>query len=255
LRLQELRLAAIEDRIDAALALGRHAEVVPELEALVAQHPLRERLRGQLMLALYRCGRQSEALHLYQEARRLLVSELGLEPGTPLRTLEQAILNQDPALEAPATAVTRAEPSAPRLRPSRRTLLGIVAVFVAAAVAASAVILTRSDKPPTVVPNSLVKIDPRTNEVIDVIGVGRFPGKVTSGDGFLWVVNIEDETITRVAPASGRADLVGGLRLKQPSGITAEGGRGVQVGSFEESEVVRSIRKAWRCWRGSGSRE
>jgi YVTN family beta-propeller protein len=75
--------------------------------------------------------------------------------------------------------------------------------------------------------------------VIDVIGVGRFPGKVTSGDGFLWVVNIEDETITRVAPASGRADLVGGLRLKQPSGITAEGGRGVQVGSFEESEVVR----------------
>jgi YVTN family beta-propeller protein len=241
LRLQEFRLAAVEHRIDAALALGRHADVVAELEALVAQHPLREKLRGQLMLALYRCGRQSEALEFYQEARRLLVGELGLEPGAPLRTLEQAILNQDPALEAPSTTATRIEPSARRPRPLRRTLalLGIVGVVAAGVVAASAVLLTRSDKPPTVVPNSLVKIDPRTNEVVDVIGVGRFPGKVVSGDGFLWVVNIEDETLTRVALASGRADLVGGLRLKQPAGITADGGRGVQVGSSEESEVVR----------------
>jgi YVTN family beta-propeller protein len=241
LRLREFRLVAVEHRIDAALALGRHTDVVAELEALVAQHPLREKLRGQLMLALYRCGRQSEALQLYQEARRLLVGELGLEPGAPLRTLEQAMLNQDPALDAPSTTATRIEPSTRRPRPLRRTLalLGIVGVAAAGVVAASAVILTRSDKPPTVVPNSLVKIDPRTNEVVDVIRVGRFPGKVVSGDGFLWVVNIEDETLTRVALASGRADLVGGLRLKQPAGITADGGRGVQVGSSEESEVVR----------------
>ena len=98
-RLEELRLAALEERIDADLALGRHGELVAELEALVARHPLRERLRGQLMLALYRCGRQAEALKLYQDARRVLVDELGLEPGRALQQLEQEILRQDASLD------------------------------------------------------------------------------------------------------------------------------------------------------------
>ena len=79
--MDELRIAALERRIEADLALGRHAEVVGELEALVAQYPLRERLRGQLMLALYRSGRQAEALETYRSARRTLVEELGIEPG------------------------------------------------------------------------------------------------------------------------------------------------------------------------------
>ena len=94
-RLEELRLAALEDLIEAELACGRAAEVVPELESLVAQHPLRERLRGQQMLALYHSGRQAEALAAYQAARRALVEELGLEPGPQLQELHERILRQE----------------------------------------------------------------------------------------------------------------------------------------------------------------
>jgi DNA-binding SARP family transcriptional activator len=98
-RLEELRLAALERRIDADLALGRHADLVAELETLVAREPLRERLWAQLILALYRCGRQADALEAYQAARRTLVEELALEPSVALRELQQAVLRQDPALE------------------------------------------------------------------------------------------------------------------------------------------------------------
>jgi predicted ATPase/DNA-binding SARP family transcriptional activator len=97
-RIEEIRLAALELRIDADLALGRHDELVGELEALVAEHPLRERLRAYLMTALYRSGRQAEALEAYQDARRALVDELGIEPSPELHALESAILNQDPGL-------------------------------------------------------------------------------------------------------------------------------------------------------------
>ncbi|HZC99052.1 MAG TPA: BTAD domain-containing putative transcriptional regulator [Actinomycetes bacterium] len=99
--LEELRLAALEERVEADLALGRHAELVAELEGLIAEHPLRERLRAQLMLALYRCGRQVDALELYRVTRALLVDELGIEPGPALQQLERAILAQDPSLELP----------------------------------------------------------------------------------------------------------------------------------------------------------
>jgi DNA-binding SARP family transcriptional activator len=98
-RLRELRLATVEDRIDADLAAGRHGALVAELERLVAEHPLRERLRAQLMLALYRSGRQAEALAAFQDARRALVDELGIEPSRALRDLETAILRQDAALD------------------------------------------------------------------------------------------------------------------------------------------------------------
>lgn len=98
-RLEESRLAALEDRIEADLRLGRHGELVGEVELLVSKHPTRERLRAQLMLALYRSGRQAEALEAYHAARATLVEELGLEPGRALQELQQAILRQDPALE------------------------------------------------------------------------------------------------------------------------------------------------------------
>jgi DNA-binding SARP family transcriptional activator len=120
-RLEELRLAALERRLDADLALGRAADVVPELEELVAANPLRERLIEQLMLALYRAGRQADALAAYRAQRERLAEELGLEPGPALRRLEAAILQQDPGLagetqrEAPSVVVAVAlehQPSA-----------------------------------------------------------------------------------------------------------------------------------------------
>jgi DNA-binding SARP family transcriptional activator len=95
-RLEELRLETVEGRFEAMLQLGRHGAVVAELETRVAEHPLRERLRGQLMLALYRSGRQAEALEVYRDVRRLMADELGLEPGGELQRLERAILAQDP---------------------------------------------------------------------------------------------------------------------------------------------------------------
>ena len=113
-RLSELRLACLEARIDEDLALGRHAELVGELELLVREHPLHEPLRVQLILALYRCGRQAEALEEYRAARELLVDELGIEPGRRLRDLQQAILTQDPALDAPVARGGGAEAGACR---------------------------------------------------------------------------------------------------------------------------------------------
>jgi predicted ATPase/DNA-binding SARP family transcriptional activator len=100
-RLEELRVQVLENRLEAELRRGRHREVVPELQALVAEQPFRERLRAQLMLALYRSGRQGDALELYRETRRLLVEELGMEPGQELRRLEQAILREDKGLNLP----------------------------------------------------------------------------------------------------------------------------------------------------------
>jgi WD40 repeat protein/DNA-binding SARP family transcriptional activator len=102
-RLEEQRLAALELRVEADAAAGRHAELVPELRRLVAEHPTRERLAAQLMLVLYRCGRQTEALEAYREARQKLSDEIGVEPGPELRAMHEAVLHQDPALDrAPA---------------------------------------------------------------------------------------------------------------------------------------------------------
>ena len=106
-RLEELRLATLEERIEADLAAGEASQLVAELEVLVGEHPHRERLRGLLMLALYRSGRQTEALETYQQGRQLLDSELGLEPGPELKELERAILAHDPALDGPQRAIRR----------------------------------------------------------------------------------------------------------------------------------------------------
>jgi DNA-binding SARP family transcriptional activator len=114
-RLEELRLAALEARIDADLALGRHGDLVTELDRLVAQHPLREYPHGQLMLALYRCGRQADALAVYRRARERLAAELGLEPSPGLRGLERAILQHDASIQPPS----RMGVDAPRRRAKR----------------------------------------------------------------------------------------------------------------------------------------
>jgi DNA-binding SARP family transcriptional activator len=114
-RLSDLRVTAVEELIDAKLALGRHAEVIGAIEPLIAEHPYRERPRAQLMLALYRCDRQADALQAYQDARHKLVEELGIEPGERLRELERAILAQDPTLAIPDRG-EGAEPAPPAPR-------------------------------------------------------------------------------------------------------------------------------------------
>jgi len=151
-RLEEERLAALCDRIDADLAGGRHGLLVAELERLAAAYPLRERFRSQLMLALYRSGRQAEALDAYRRTRRTLAEELAIEPSPELRRLERAILSQDPALELPVTVTgagaARAEPAAPApeptapapappapMREDRRTVTVVAASILASGVA------------------------------------------------------------------------------------------------------------------------
>jgi DNA-binding SARP family transcriptional activator len=131
-RLDELRLAALEARIDADLATGSAADLVGELEALVHEHPLRERLRGQLMLALYRAGRQADALEAYRQARRTLVDELGIEPNPELHELEQAILRQDSALAPGRPTAARRVVLACALDPARADSLLALAEPLAA---------------------------------------------------------------------------------------------------------------------------
>jgi YVTN family beta-propeller protein len=197
-RLEELHLTAIEARIDAELEQGRHAQLVPELEALVRSHPLREHLLEQLMLALYRSGRQADALEAYQQARRTLDTELGLEPSRRLQELERKILNQDPALDTPAPATTR------RMRRRSGLLIALgAAVLLAGAIAAGVIELTSGAGAKTlarVAPNSVGVIDPKSNRIVGQIPVGAAPTQLALTDDSLWVVNSGDRSVSRIDP-------------------------------------------------------
>jgi YVTN family beta-propeller protein len=210
-RLDDLRLGAQMDRIDCELALGSHDQLIPELEALVDEHPLRERLRGQLILALYRAGRQADALQCYRDTRESLVGELGIEPSPALQRLEKAILNQDRSLAAP-TGIAAGEVSHPH--PVRRPLRAKVGrrwvVLVAAAVVvvggtiAGVALSGSSTKSLTVPPNAVGVIDPHHNRVIATIAVGRRPGPVAYSDGSVWISNLGDTTLTRIDAGTRR---------------------------------------------------
>jgi outer membrane protein assembly factor BamB len=236
-----LRLRAIEERIEADLALGRHADLVGELERLVAEHPLRERPRGQLMLALYRSGRQAEALQAYQDGRRLLAEGLGLDPGAALQQLEKQILTQDPALEPPPVVpvpkeerevATTTVPKGPR----RRGLsIGLAAIVFAPAALLAAFLFARGDPAPTVVPNSVVKIDPDTHEIVDVFRVGGEPYKPAIVGDYVFVSSEEDEILSRIDVRSGEVDAFGGLT--SPAGLAAGADGTLWVGSFKGNQV------------------
>jgi DNA-binding SARP family transcriptional activator len=169
-RLDELRHLAIEERVEASLELGRHTALIGELEALVAEHPLRERLSGQLMLALYRSGRQAEALEAYAAARRRLVDELGIEPGHALQRLEKAILNQDPALDvdvpAPAPGPQRTAAPQPSKQTARRTVTVLFAEW-----------LLEPVRTPTIDPETLEPVAARLVEGLRV-AVERHGGSI-----------------------------------------------------------------------------
>jgi YVTN family beta-propeller protein len=199
-RLGEARMAALEERIDADLSRGRHAAVAGEVEELLTQNPLREHLRGQLMLALYRSGRQADALAVYQDGRRMLVEELGVEPGPELRALQRRILEHDPALGAVPKQPPRSSEPAPFRR--RRRLLVLGSVLIVAVAIMLAVILIREDDSGSVVvsPNSVAVIDPTTDEIVGAVPVGDSPGPIGANEEGLWILNFNSQTLSRVNP-------------------------------------------------------
>ena len=224
-RLEELRLEALELRIDADLELGRHAALVAELETLTAQHPLRERLCAERMLALYRWGRQSEALAFYTATRRLLVDELGIEPNAVLRELQQAMLRQDPALQQ-VLPPTRPIATGDRVATGRRRWLAptLACVAVAAGLVALVALLTHHGSARvSVEANSVAVIDPARNAVAGQVPVGVRPGDVSSGAGGVWVANLDDDSVSQIDPR--RAKVVRTLSTgTSVDGVTTAGG-------------------------------
>ncbi len=228
-RLEERRLLAVETRIDAELECGRGAELVTDLERLVAENPFRERALGQLMLALYRAGRPTDALAVYQEGRRRLADELGLEPSPRLRELERQILSHDPALGGPPPT-RRPAPRRPRW-PVLVVALG--ACGAAAAAIAAGLWLTGESRGP----GALVQVDPRmpgvtstpaamaadrtsvwiaepdvgavvridraSRRVVQRIPVDGSPGALAVGGGAVWAADVPGDTLTRIDPDTG----------------------------------------------------
>jgi len=210
--LDELRLEAWETCFEAELALGRQRGLIGEIAALARKHPLRERLWRQLMLALYRDGRQAEALDAYREARRTMIDQIGLEPGPALRALEQAILEREPALGAPEPPPPLSSPRAPAGEPRRkrrRPRARIALAALAVAVAVTAVVLAATREHPATglaaaPADSVAVIDPATGRIEAAVGVGHTPTAVTVGPDAVWVLNADDRTISRIDAGTRR---------------------------------------------------
>jgi YVTN family beta-propeller protein len=219
-RLEELRLEALEARIDADLALGRHGPLVGELQLLGAQHPFRERLRAQAMLALYRCGRQPEALEVYRATRELLVDEVGLEPSRALSELQDQILRQDTALTAPASTITAPPgPLVDDVGHGRRRRLAALAAACALVGGVTAVILviaqtTRTSARSAVPANSVAILDASDGRPLGDVPVGVRPGPMAVAARSVWVANLDDSTITRIDAATQQP-----LSTRAPGGL------------------------------------
>jgi DNA-binding SARP family transcriptional activator/outer membrane protein assembly factor BamB len=218
--LEELRLAALTEQTDCALALGRHAELIGRLESLTLEHPLHERLWAQLMLALYRSGRQSEALGAYHQARRTLVEQVGLDPSPELHRLEKAILAHDPSLElspqprpevvTQATAPAAAE--TPRLARYRIPVaVGAAALMLAAAGTVLVVARGGHEAAPLAVvsSDSVVIVEPAGNVLADEIELHTRPTALAYGDGSLWVGAGDDGTLLQIDPRTHDVRTIG----------------------------------------------
>jgi len=215
-QLEEQRLGALEDRIDADLSLGRHTDLIPELDVLVAEHPYRERFRAQQMLALYRSGRQAEALAAYRSARVAFAEGLGIEPGAALKALERQVLEQDPALAAPA-----GDSEPPRVGWPRRRLMRTAALVGLAVATVAVVVALRDESAPALAPpNSVAVIDPSSNRLETAIAVGARPGPIAAGVGAVWTGNLDDKTLTRIDPAALRTTGTTTLAAT-PTGVAA----------------------------------
>src|SRR3954452_12917373 len=195
-RLGELRLRASESAIDADLAAGRHAEVIGELDALVRDHPLREHLHAQRMLALYRARRQSEALEAYREDRSTLVEEIGVEPGGELRGLHEQVLSQDPALDL-APQAGESAPRPPRGR-RRGLLLGAAALLLAGIAVFGVTRALEPDGLSGIDEDTVGLIDRGSGRITAQYAVGHGPQAVAAGAGSMWVANRLDGTVSRI---------------------------------------------------------
>jgi YVTN family beta-propeller protein len=251
-RLEELRAGVIEDRIEAELALGGQADVIGELGALVAEHPLRERLYQLLMIALYRAGRQPEALAVYQSARRMLVAELGIEPSPALQRVERAILAQDAFLDPPPRPGLAPPPATggPRLPPASRARRARVVVtagvglgLVLALLASGVLAKSRGPAGPVkAAPDTVAIIDAGRNLLAgDVTGIGR-PGGIAHGAGATWVTDTADDMLLRVDPAG---QVVDRLQVgRGPAGVTTGDGQ-VWVANQLDGTVSEVNPAAW----------
>jgi DNA-binding SARP family transcriptional activator len=263
-QLDELRITSLMDRIDCDLAQGRHEQVLGELQVLIREHPLRERLRGQQMLALYRADRQADALDAYQQARHDLMDELGIAPSESLQRLQQAILQHDPALEAPAgtsdangatpaplpvadavpEAVSRrSRPWRPALRRRYLVVAGLAGVAVIAALVAF--LSTRPSGPPpssspvsSVSPNSVAFLSSANRKLVGYHGGLGKPGPMAVDGNILWIVARGDGTITRydVRTQPGGDPWAG---VTSPYAVAAAGG---QAWITQRKPVVTLIR-------------
>ena len=198
-RLEEVRANAVADRVDAELAIGHEDAAVPVLRKLIASQPLWERPRRQLMLALYRSGRQAEALELYRETRALFDEELALEPSPALQDLERRILNQDPELGSVSRLPARRTDS-------RRGALLVAAggvLIAAAAAAAVAVVATRGESGAaltSIASNSLGAIDPSSDRLVGQVALGSSPTAVGVGSRSVWVADANRQQLIAVDP-------------------------------------------------------
>jgi DNA-binding SARP family transcriptional activator/streptogramin lyase len=239
-RLAELRLGTIEDYNDARLATGEAAQLIPSLERLVDENPYRERLRGQLMLSLYRSGRQTDALARYREGRRLLVDEVGVEPGPRLRELERAILQHDADLTPLQRPRSDGAPPE-RRRPGRRRPIIVATVAVAALGAGVTTYLVETTGAATSLrslpENSVGLVDVSSGRLQAAIGLPGVPVDMTASSGRLWVALGEPHAVAEIEPARKTLDTT--IRLVSVPRRVAPGTRGVWVANSYDGTISR----------------
>jgi YVTN family beta-propeller protein len=232
-RLDGERLTAVEKLVEARLRLGHHRELVPELESLVAGSPYREGFHAQLMMALYRSGRQAEALDAFRNARKHMLGELGLEPGPELRGLQQSILRQAPDLELDRAGdgqrahVAAATPS-PRPGPARerrglpRRLAPLVAIVVGAAAALSVALTGGPAVQAPVRPDSVSELTAAGSGLARSVALSGSPDAAVAADGSVWVASSGQNTVYRINPET--AAVVQAIPVGSgPSAIAANG--------------------------------
>jgi YVTN family beta-propeller protein len=232
--LEERRLLALEQRIDAELATGKGPELVPELERLVREHPLRERLVGQLMLALYRAGRQADALATLQSARHRLSEQLGLQPGPALRDIEQRILQQ-----AAALGVAPAGPGGHTRRDHRRSFTVVAALTLAGLIAGVLLMLVHRSAGPRLTGDTdrLVAVSLGSAKPVGVTQLGASPGAAAAGDGRLWFANPSPEDVAEVDPKSGA--VVDHIHVSGEPGAVVSGDGAIWVASTLGATIAR----------------